>query len=97
MLILLLLKRWLSFNDSFTHCFVCLFEQLSPLAQLGHKAYTAMANGEAIDDSILIDIFIEEVKSLPEGTGWILDNFPTTITQAKVSGCGCRAFHTGAV
>lgn len=57
------------------------------MAQLGHKAYTAMANGEAVDDGVLVDIFIEEVRALPEGSGWILDNFPTTLSQAKVCVC----------
>ncbi len=64
---------------------IILHFQLSSLAQLGLKAYTAMANGEAIDDGVLIDIFVEEVGALPEGTGWILDNFPTTVAQAKVN------------
>ncbi len=61
--------------------------QLSSLSQLGHRAYTSMANGEAIEDGVLIDIIIQELRALPEGSGWILDNFPTTLAQAKVQNC----------
>lgn len=59
--------------------------QLSPLAQLGHRAHTVMAAGEALDDASLVDIFIHEISSLPENTPWVLDNFPNTVEQAKAS------------
>lgn len=44
-----------------------------------------MSNGEALDDALLVDIFIHEVRSFPEGSGWVVDNFPNTLAQAKVS------------
>lgn len=62
----------------------CMHPQLSPLANLGCKAHTSLTNGEALDDALLNDIFIQEIQSLPEGSGWILDNYPTTVQQAKV-------------
>lgn len=43
-----------------------------------------MANGEALEDGLLVDVLVEEVRSLPEGCAWVLDNFPTTLAQAKV-------------
>ena len=43
-----------------------------------------MANGEALDDALLVDMFMHELRAFPEGRGWIIDNFPTTLSQAKV-------------
>ncbi len=39
---------------------------------------------EALDDDSLVEIFVHKIQSLHEGSGWILDNFPATSTQAKV-------------
>ena len=58
--------------------------QFTPMAVLGHKAYNAMAAGEAMDDGLMVDILVNELHSFPDGSGWILDNFPTTVAQAKV-------------
>ena len=60
-------------------------ERLSPMAWLGYKAHIAMASGEPLDDETAVGIFVEEIKQLPEGNCWIMDNFPATLEQAKVS------------
>ena len=43
-----------------------------------------MMNGEPLEDFLLVDILVCELHSFPEGCGWIIENFPTTVTQAKV-------------
>ena len=43
-----------------------------------------MASGEVLDDEVLVEIFMNKISSFPDGSGWILDNFPTTVAQAKV-------------
>ena len=60
-------------------------EHLSPMAQLGYKAHVAMASGEPLDDETAVEIFVEEIRNLPEGNCWVMDNFPTTLEQAKVN------------
>lgn len=60
-------------------------EHLSLLARLGYKAHVAMAGGEPLDDETAVEIFVEEIRQLPEGNCWIMDNFPTTLQQAKVN------------
>jgi hypothetical protein len=60
-------------------------EHLSPLARLGYKAHVAIAGGEPLDDETAVEIFVEEIRQLPEGNCWIMDNFPTTLDQAKVN------------
>ena len=60
-------------------------EHLSPMAQLGYKAHVAMASGEPLDDETAVEIFVEEIRQLPEGNCWVMDNFPSTLDQAKVN------------
>ena len=61
-----------------------LLESLSPLARLGYKAHTAMSSGESLDDETAVEIFMEEIKQLPEDNYWIMDNFPVSLEQARV-------------
>lgn len=67
-------------------------ERLSPMARLGYKAHAAVASGESLDDERVVEIFVEEIRQLPEGNCWIMDNFPTTIEQAKVNKCIKKPF-----
>ena len=60
-------------------------EHLSPMARLGYKAHIAMASGEPLDDETAVEIFVEEIRQLPEGNCWVMDNFPSTLEQAKVN------------
>ena len=38
------------------------FLQLSPQAALGYKAYSATANGEGVEDAIIIEIIAQELR-----------------------------------
>jgi len=53
-------------------------------AKLGLKAYGFLKKGKATPDQLLVDIMVEAVRHVPEGTGWIMDGFPSTISQAKL-------------
>ncbi|XP_063677225.1 sperm flagellar protein 2-like isoform X8 [Bolinopsis microptera] len=55
----------------------------SPRAVLGKAVEQAMGKGKSIPVQILIDIVVHGIREVPEGTGWILDNFPKTLKQAK--------------
>ena len=59
--------------------------KLSPLATLGYKAHVALVNGDPLGDDLLNDIFIHEIRSLPHSSRWILDDYPTTVEQARVT------------
>ena len=59
--------------------------KLSPLATLGYKAHVALVNGDPLGDELLNDIFIHEIRSLPHSSRWILDDYPTTVEQARVT------------
>lgn len=53
-------------------------------AKLGSKAYGFLKKGKATPDQLLVDIMVESVRQVPEGSGWIMDGFPCTINQAKL-------------
>jgi len=53
-------------------------------AKLGSKAFAVLKKGKQMPDSLLIDIILERIRNIPDGTGWILDGFPATINQAKL-------------
>ncbi|KAI8510088.1 hypothetical protein Bbelb_125160 [Branchiostoma belcheri] len=53
-------------------------------AKLGSKAIKSLRKGKSVDDQVLVDIVIDAIRRLPEGTGWVLDGFPLTLQQAKL-------------
>lgn len=53
-------------------------------AKLGAKAQKYLKKGQPIDDQVIVDILVEAIRNIPEGTGWILDGFPSNYNQAKV-------------
>lgn len=55
----------------------------SPKAVLGKAVEQALGKGKSIPVSILVDIAVLGIREIPEGTGWILDNFPKSLKQAK--------------
>ena len=63
---------------------VNVYVQYSPLAQLGFKAHSLMMTGEPLDDPLLVEIIVEELKGLPENSMWMLDNFPCNLDQGFV-------------
>lgn len=58
--------------------------KLSTIGSLGEKAYNALICGVAMEDHLMISILMEELRSLPNGSGWVLESFPTTVEQAKL-------------
>ncbi|XP_065828319.1 sperm flagellar protein 2-like isoform X2 [Oscarella lobularis] len=58
--------------------------KLSLLARLGKAANRDMMNGQTVSDEILVEILVHAVRQVPEGTGWIIDGFPTSLPQAKI-------------
>eukprot|EP00731_Ephydatia_muelleri_P019022 Em0011g1062a len=58
--------------------------KLSVVGALGEKAYNALTCGVVLDDHLVISILMEELRSLPNGCGWVLESFPTTVEQAKL-------------
>ncbi|XP_072528026.1 sperm flagellar protein 2 isoform X2 [Salminus brasiliensis] len=53
-------------------------------AQYGVAVEKALKRGGAVPDELLIDIFIHAIWQVPEGQGWILDGFPTNVSQARL-------------
>jgi adenylate kinase len=49
---------------------------------LGQKAQSYMDRGELVPDELLIDIVQERMNQPDAKSGWILDGFPRTVTQA---------------
>lgn len=58
--------------------------ELSARAKLGGKAVRLLKKGKPVDDQLIVDILVEEIRQIAEGTGWLLDDFPTTYNQAKL-------------
>jgi len=40
--------------------------------------------GESIPDELLVEVLVDGIRSIPDGTGWVLDGFPTTAAQAAL-------------
>ncbi|XP_053555644.1 sperm flagellar protein 2 [Bombina bombina] len=59
-------------------------QKLSSRAQLGGIAEKHLKMGKGIPDELLINILVEAIKHIPANSGWIMDGFPTTLTQAKL-------------
>ncbi|KXJ09239.1 Sperm flagellar protein 2 [Exaiptasia diaphana] len=53
-------------------------------AKLGSKAYGFLKKGKATPDQLIVDIMVEAVRNVPEGTGWLMDGFPASVSQAKL-------------
>ncbi|XP_072172673.1 sperm flagellar protein 2-like [Diadema setosum] len=58
--------------------------ELSARGKLGQKAIKLLRKGQPLKDDLLIDIMVEAVKRAKEEQGWIMDGFPTTVSQAKL-------------
>ncbi len=50
---------------------------------LGLRAKEYMTKGELVPDEVTIDIILEEVMSVPDDEGFILDGFPRNPNQAE--------------
>ncbi|XP_069125844.1 sperm flagellar protein 2-like isoform X2 [Argopecten irradians] len=64
-------------------------------SKLGAKALRYLKRGAPIDDQIIVDILVDKIRNIPEGTGWVLDGFPTNYNQAKVLEKALTGFAAG--
>ncbi|GJQ72077.1 hypothetical protein Trydic_g3174 [Trypoxylus dichotomus] len=55
---------------------------LSHVAKIGQYAYELLQLGECINDKLLVEMFVEYLKTLKGIDGWCLINYPTNITQS---------------
>jgi adenylate kinase len=52
-------------------------------SEIGKRAKEAMVRGELVSDQIVVGAVIERVSQPDAKSGFVLDGFPRTITQAK--------------
>ncbi|KAM3939260.1 sperm flagellar protein 2 [Leptodactylus fuscus] len=57
---------------------------LSRRAELGGMMEKHLRKGKLAPDELLVETLIEAINKIPANTGWILDGFPTTLSQAKL-------------
>ncbi|XP_029442373.1 sperm flagellar protein 2-like, partial [Rhinatrema bivittatum] len=57
---------------------------ISSRAQLGAKTVELLAKGKSISDELIIELVVEALNKIPQGHGWIMDDFPKTVNQAKL-------------
>uniref|UniRef100_X1Z7B7 Calponin-homology (CH) domain-containing protein n=1 Tax=Capitella teleta TaxID=283909 RepID=X1Z7B7_CAPTE len=69
--------------------------EASVRAKLGRKAMRFLKRGRPVDDSLQIEILVEAIRGLPEATGWVLDGFPCTPSQAKLLEKALSGFDIG--
>ncbi|XP_075444209.1 sperm flagellar protein 2 isoform X2 [Ascaphus truei] len=58
--------------------------KLSSRAQLGGAAEKYLKKGKGVPDELLLGILVEAINRIPANTGWVMDGFPITISQAKL-------------
>ena len=51
--------------------------------ELGQKAEGYMARGELVPEALILDLVRERLQMPDAKTGWILDGFPRTVSQAE--------------
>ncbi|XP_066936728.1 sperm flagellar protein 2-like isoform X2 [Clytia hemisphaerica] len=59
-------------------------KMLTERAKLGGKVNHFLRKGKVVPDILLVEIMVNAIRNLPEGTGWIMDGFPSTAPQAKL-------------
>ncbi|KAE8636517.1 hypothetical protein XENTR_v10003025 [Xenopus tropicalis] len=68
--------------------------KLSARAQLGGLAETHLKSGKSVPDELLISILVEAINRIPANTGWIMEGFPMTETQATLFEKALTGSHT---
>ncbi|PVD23583.1 hypothetical protein C0Q70_16855 [Pomacea canaliculata] len=58
--------------------------ELSVRARLGSRALKYLKKGRPVDDPTIVDILVDAIRRVPEGTGWVVDSFPLNYSQAKL-------------
>ena len=52
--------------------------------KLGARALKFLKKGKACDDQLLVEIMVDAIRRVEEGSGWVIDGFPATTNQAKL-------------
>lgn len=58
-------------------------ESLKNNTPLGLEAKKYMDSGQLVPDQLVLNLIKDKILALPKGSGFILDGFPRTITQAR--------------
>ncbi|KAK6179274.1 hypothetical protein SNE40_011674 [Patella caerulea] len=58
--------------------------QATARAKLGSKVFKFLKKGKPVDEQLIVDILVEAIRRVPEGTGWLIDGFPQNYNQAKL-------------
>lgn len=56
----------------------------SALGLIGEQVFNILKEGQKVEDDLLVKVIIEYLKTLHDYDGWVLLNYPTTITQASI-------------
>ncbi|KAK0133815.1 Sperm flagellar protein 2 [Merluccius polli] len=56
----------------------------SARAQHGAAVDQVLRTGGAVPDGLLVDIMVEAIRRVPAASGWTLDGFPATASQARL-------------
>lgn len=64
--------------------FPCEEIQLTQRAKLGEEAFKVLNLGHALDDHLLVAMFLEYLHTLSHVEGWALINFPSSMEQAVI-------------
>uniref|UniRef100_A0A087X847 Calponin-homology (CH) domain-containing protein n=1 Tax=Poecilia formosa TaxID=48698 RepID=A0A087X847_POEFO len=54
------------------------------MASIAASVERELRKGNAIPNELIVDILVEAISQVPAQTGWILDGFPSNITQAQL-------------
>ncbi|XP_007557665.1 sperm flagellar protein 2 [Poecilia formosa] len=59
-------------------------ECVNKMASIAASVERELRKGNAIPNELIVDILVEAISQVPAQTGWILDGFPSNITQAQL-------------
>ena len=67
---------WISTGD-------LLRSEIEANSDLGQQVAMVLAQGQLVDDALMIDLIKQRLQTLPADIGWILDGYPRTAFQAE--------------
>ncbi|XP_008416454.1 sperm flagellar protein 2 isoform X1 [Poecilia reticulata] len=59
-------------------------ECINKMASIAALVERELRKGNTIPNELIVDILVEAISQVPAQTGWILDGFPSNITQAQL-------------
>ncbi|XP_063721341.1 sperm flagellar protein 2-like isoform X3 [Symsagittifera roscoffensis] len=57
--------------------------QLSRRAACGKRIFDELCKGRNVPDDVIAELVVDAVRQVPEGQGWVLDDFPLNLEQAQ--------------